>query len=328
MADEGAHWRVREEALKHPDGRAKGGEPCVICGNPVPASASWQSRDRHVCSSRCNINLSRRYNRGSPTIDKDRIRAAVEEIGPRPNPRTSGPRLFATRPDDLTPLEWEGYGPIPGDVVERYGILTTYLVMEMPEGYYTDRVIVAVADAGEMFVAGANPDGFYSSLVIGPHGPDGPRHGRLFDYQFMCQGVLCEWRRELITDLFPDGAFHFRWEAYAAVPVDAPTYPAPLHSSRYRAEMDRRKRVSSNTSRHERRARESATIDRFDPLGVYDRDGWFCQICGSEVDREVLYPDPLSATLDHVVPLSRGGDHTRENTVLAHLRCNLVKSDS
>ncbi|WP_369851284.1 HNH endonuclease [Cryobacterium sp. Y82] len=51
-----------------------------------------------------------------------------------------------------------------------------------------------------------------------------------------------------------------------------------------------------------------------------------CQICGAEVDQSILYPEGWSATLDHVVALSRGGNHTPENTVLAHLRCNLAKS--
>jgi 5-methylcytosine-specific restriction endonuclease McrA len=92
--------------------------------------------------------------------------------------------------------------------------------------------------------------------------------------------------------------------------------------------MDRRRRVSSNAAKHERRAREEAKIERFDPLEVYKRDGWLCGICGAEVDPAVLHPDPMSASLDHVVPLSKGGDHTRENSVLAHLICNIRKSAS
>jgi 5-methylcytosine-specific restriction endonuclease McrA len=199
----------------------------------------------------------------------------------------------------------------------------------MPEGYFTSRVVIAVAESGDMFVAGANDDGYCSSLVIGPHAPGGQRlEGQLFSYTFQVNGVLCEWRRERITDLQPDGVYYFFWDCYAAVPVDAPKYPEPMHSARYRAEMDRRRRVSSNAAKHERRAREEAKIERFDPLEVYKRDGWLCGICGAEVDPAVLHPDPMSASLDHVVPLSKGGDHTRENSVLAHLICNIRKSAS
>lgn len=145
MADQDAHFRVMDEALKHPDGRAKGGEPCVICGKPVLASAHWVQRDRHVCSGRCNNLLRRRYGRGSASINAERVAAAVEATGPRPNPRTSGPRIFHTRAGARAPelpIEWEGYGPYPGDVVERYGVLTRYLVQDMPDGYFTSRIVV------------------------------------------------------------------------------------------------------------------------------------------------------------------------------------------
>lgn len=107
MADQDAHFRIMEEALKHPDGRAKGGEPCIICGNLVPKQAHWSQRDRHVCLARCNGLLRRRYARESPTIDPVRVDAAVATVGPRPNPRTSGERQFRTVPDQQLPIEWE-----------------------------------------------------------------------------------------------------------------------------------------------------------------------------------------------------------------------------
>ncbi|WP_166790755.1 HNH endonuclease [Cryobacterium mannosilyticum] len=215
---------------------------------------------------------------------------------------------------------------MPGDIVERYGVVTMFQVTEMPSEYYTSRIIVSFVETGEAFIAGATEEGWCSSLVIGAHSPAGQRHEDFLGHKFMVQSVLCEWRRERITDLQPDAIDYFFWECYAAVPVDAPKYREPMQSPRYRTEMDRRKRVSSNTSRHERRARAEAKIDRFDPLEVYERDEWMCQICGAEVNREVLYPDSWSATLDHIVPLSRGGNHTRENSALAHLYCNLKKS--
>lgn len=319
-----------DEALKHPAGRAEGGEPCIICGRPISANAHWVQRDRHVCSVRCNGNLRRRYGRGSATIDTERVSAAADAVGPRPNPRTSGPRVFRTCPTAVPPelpIEWEGYGPHAGDAVDRYGVRTQYVVQDMPPDYFTARVVIAVAESGDMFVAGANAEGYYSSLIIGPHAPDGHRlSGQLFSHKFTVNGALCEWRRERITDLQPDGVDHFFWECYAAVPVDAPQYPAPMHSPRYRAEMDRRRRVSSNATKHERRARQGAKIDRFDPLEIYERDGWICAICGIPVDPAILHPDPMSASLDHVIPLSKGGDHTRENSALAHLICNIQKS--
>lgn len=80
---------------------------------------------------------------------------------------------------------------------------------------------------------------------------------------------------------------------------------------------------------HLRRARKKgAGSENVVPLEVFDRDGWVCGVCGESVDRSLVYPDPGSASLDHVVPLSRGGAHTYENTQLAHLFCNVSKGDS
>ena len=58
---------------------------------------------------------------------------------------------------------------------------------------------------------------------------------------------------------------------------------------------------------------------------MYERDGWVCQLCIEPVDPELRYPDHMSASLDHVIPLSRGGHHTWENVQLAHLICNTRK---
>ena len=58
---------------------------------------------------------------------------------------------------------------------------------------------------------------------------------------------------------------------------------------------------------------------------VYLRDGWKCQICKKRVDKEFKWPDPMFASLDHIIPLSKGGTHTYNNVQLVHLKCNLRK---
>ncbi|UPW09799.1 HNH endonuclease [Gordonia terrae] len=58
---------------------------------------------------------------------------------------------------------------------------------------------------------------------------------------------------------------------------------------------------------------------------VFERDHWLCGLCGGEVLPEWEYPHPGSASLDHIVPLSKGGSHTYDNVQLAHLKCNLRK---
>lgn len=64
------------------------------------------------------------------------------------------------------------------------------------------------------------------------------------------------------------------------------------------------------------------TVDR---RIVFEKDQWICQLCGGRVVKQKNYPDPMSASLDHRLPLSRGGKHTYANTQLAHLKCNVEK---
>lgn len=52
-----------------------------------------------------------------------------------------------------------------------------------------------------------------------------------------------------------------------------------------------------------------------------------CGICGRPVDFDKKFPDPWSATVDHIIPLVKGGDPANlENMQLAHLACNRLKS--
>lgn len=53
-----------------------------------------------------------------------------------------------------------------------------------------------------------------------------------------------------------------------------------------------------------------------------------CGICGKEVDFNYKFPHPLSACIDHIVPVARGGHPSAiENLQLAHMTCNRQKSD-
>lgn len=68
--------------------------------------------------------------------------------------------------------------------------------------------------------------------------------------------------------------------------------------------------------------------EEFHCLEIFERDNWICQLCNKPVDRRIRYPSWWCATLDHIVPLSKGGQHTRDNVQCSHRRCNEIKSDS
>ena len=53
-----------------------------------------------------------------------------------------------------------------------------------------------------------------------------------------------------------------------------------------------------------------------------------CSICGGPVDKSLKYPHPLSAVIDHIVPISKGGHPSDiKNLALAHNQCNIKKTD-
>lgn len=53
-----------------------------------------------------------------------------------------------------------------------------------------------------------------------------------------------------------------------------------------------------------------------------------CGICGQPVDFSLRYPNPMSKTVDHIIPINRGGHPSDlDNLQLAHLSCNRQKSD-
>ena len=56
-----------------------------------------------------------------------------------------------------------------------------------------------------------------------------------------------------------------------------------------------------------------------------ERDAATCYLCGGHVDMALSGLAPMGPTIDHVVPLSRGGEHSYANTALAHRACNTRK---
>lgn len=58
----------------------------------------------------------------------------------------------------------------------------------------------------------------------------------------------------------------------------------------------------------------------FSRKNLFKRDKYTCMYCG-------VQPGPSELTIDHVMPKSRGGKSTWENSVLACVECNKVKAN-
>lgn len=79
-------------------------------------------------------------------------------------------------------------------------------------------------------------------------------------------------------------------------------------------------------TRHRRAVRErDAFVEEVTVAEIGDRDGWRCHICRKKVDRALRFPHPMSATRDHLIPISRGGLHEKRNVKLAHWKCNAAR---
>ena len=53
-----------------------------------------------------------------------------------------------------------------------------------------------------------------------------------------------------------------------------------------------------------------------------------CGICGKPVDKSLKYPHPMSPTIDHIIPVAKGGHPSSlSNLQLSHMGCNRQKSD-
>jgi hypothetical protein len=75
--------------------------------------------------------------------------------------------------------------------------------------------------------------------------------------------------------------------------------------------------------------RQNAQVEpkRLDIEMIAARDLFICHICETNVDMSLPRTSRMGATLDHVFPLSLGGDDSLENVKLAHWICNVKKSN-
>ena len=90
-----------------------------------------------------------------------------------------------------------------------------------------------------------------------------------------------------------------------------------------------RNKAKKRENAHKRRCKTQGVEYRFvNPKRIFARDRLVCQICLSSCDPTSRFPDPLSPTLDHKIPLSRGGSHSEDNLQCAHWGCNAAKRDS
>lgn len=95
----------------------------------------------------------------------------------------------------------------------------------------------------------------------------------------------------------------------------------------------RRANYSANEIRRRTRKREQF-IENVSLEALYKRDSGICYLCGKacRYDDYIMRDGAFIAgdyypSIDHIVPLSKGGEHSYANTKLAHRVCNTLKRD-
>lgn len=89
-----------------------------------------------------------------------------------------------------------------------------------------------------------------------------------------------------------------------------------------------RAEIQRNTNLRRRARKANATIEKFTRDEILNRDKWICGICTEDIDKSLTWPHPEYASIDHIIPLAKGGEHSRKNVQAAHYRCNCRKKDS
>ena len=104
-------------------------------------------------------------------------------------------------------------------------------------------------------------------------------------------------------------------------PKGACNCPVPLTSAARKA-----RRVAKSMRRAAIRSRKR---ERIDPIEILARDKWRCRICGIDTPKGLRGTIEHNAPeLDHIVPLAKGGSHTKGNVQCLCRSCNHFKSDS
>lgn len=107
--------------------------------------------------------------------------------------------------------------------------------------------------------------------------------------------------------------------------------PASTRPSDFCSPACKRKAHRKHKSVHKQKraaASRGVMAESVDPIEVFDRDGWCCQLCGVATPREARGTcAPNAPELDHCVPLAKGGAHTKANTQCLCRSCNGLKSD-
>ena len=73
------------------------------------------------------------------------------------------------------------------------------------------------------------------------------------------------------------------------------------------------------------RSRSKPSAATYTDREIFERDGWRCHLCRKPVRQDVSRLHDEGATIDHIIPISLGGEDEPANVATAHWKCNRDK---
>ena len=113
-------------------------------------------------------------------------------------------------------------------------------------------------------------------------------------------------------------------------PVCGALYFANGIKSKYCSKECMKKQQSSYSNRHKdfrKRVAKTKESKEITLQALYKRDNGICWLCGKPCDITLDGNDNYYPSIDHVIPIAKGGKDLWSNVKLAHRICNTMKSD-
>jgi 5-methylcytosine-specific restriction endonuclease McrA len=118
------------------------------------------------------------------------------------------------------------------------------------------------------------------------------------------------------------------------------------YQQEYQSKPENRKKISERVRKYSQTEKGKATAYKkrikrrssehhvkftpHDRSQLLERDNWTCQLCGIKVHDESKgnWNTPNKCNIDHIIPISKGGNSTPDNLQILCRTCNLSKSDN
>jgi 5-methylcytosine-specific restriction endonuclease McrA len=91
-----------------------------------------------------------------------------------------------------------------------------------------------------------------------------------------------------------------------------------------RKNIDKVRQIHADVMNRRRARLRQSPAEKYNRNFIFDRFGGYCIVCNESIDKTVKFPSPMSFTIHHLIPISKGGADILNNVAPAHFRCNVM----